>query len=131
MKRILLYLCLFFASFASSLPLAHAEPNHDALTPRAHDVQLSDVRTHYVVAGHGPLVFMSSVGWGPGSLEYQNAFKPMESHFTMVYVDERGNGASSLPADVKQMSVVVMADDIEYLRQYLGLDTMRLMEHSA
>lgn len=108
-----------------------AEKNQTALENGPHDAQLGDVRIHYTISGHGPLVFMTSVGWGLGSVVYQNGLKPLENHFTMVYVDERGNGGSSQPPDLQQMSTSVMADDLDHLREYLGLDKIRLMGHSS
>lgn len=108
-----------------------AEVNHAGLQPGSHTTQLGDVKIHYVVAGRGPVVFVTSVGWGLGTTLYQNGLKPLEYHFTVVYVDERGNGESSLPADLKAMSTSVMADDLDRLRIYLGLDVIDLVGHSS
>jgi pimeloyl-ACP methyl ester carboxylesterase len=110
---------------------ASAELNQAALKRGTHKVQLGDVRIHYVVAGHGPLVFVTSVGWGLGATLERNCFKPLESNFTLVFVDERGNGESSLPADLKDMSTSIMADDLDRLRSYLGVDDITLMGHSG
>jgi proline iminopeptidase len=131
MKQKFYVLCCLLGSVAFRSSQMSAEGIRTALQQGPHDAQLSDVRIHYVVRGRGPLVFMSSVGWGLGSLEYQNAFRPLEKQFTMVYVDERGNGDSALPSDLKQMSTSVMADDLNHLREYLGLSKLRLMGHSS
>lgn len=100
------------------------------LSPGPHDVQISDVRLHYYVTGTGPLVIVPSPGWGVGSAYLINGLAPLEKHFTMLYLDTRGSGLSSQPADRNQMSTAVMADDIDQLRIYLGLSSIRLVGHS-
>ena len=106
----------------------------DTIDPRvaigSHQAKLADVSLHYVVAGQGPLVFVTSPGWGIGSLYLQRGLAPLEKTFTVVYLDTRGSGGSSRPADTKQMSMAVMADDIDRFRSYLGLDSINLMGHS-
>jgi pimeloyl-ACP methyl ester carboxylesterase len=93
--------------------------------------QLGDVSIHYVVSGHGPILFYTTVGWGLSTVTYQHAFKPLEKHFTMVYVEVRGNGKSSLPSDLNHMDQADFAADIDHLRVYLGLDRINLMGHSG
>jgi pimeloyl-ACP methyl ester carboxylesterase len=85
---------------------------------------------HYVVAGRGPLVLVTSPGWGIGSIYLQNGLAPLEQRFTLLYIDTRGSGESTRPTDNKQMSTAVMADDIDRLRSYLGLDSINLLGHS-
>ena len=95
-----------------------------------HDAPVNDVQLHYTIAGHGPLVFVCSPGWGPGSLYLQRGLAPLEEHYTLLFIDTRGSGKSSKPADVKRMSGSDMADDIEGLRRYLALDKISLLGHS-
>jgi alpha/beta hydrolase fold len=106
----------------------------DTIDPKlslgSHQAKLADVSLHYVVAGHGPLVLVTSPGWGIGSLYLQRGLVPLEKTFTVVYLDTRGSGGSSRPTDTKQMSMAVMADDIDRFRSYLGLDSIKLMGHS-
>jgi proline iminopeptidase len=108
--------------------LAHAA--NPMLSAGPHDADLGDVRLHYVVAGSGPIVLATSPGWGVSSAYLQNGLTPLESRFTMVFIDTRGSGGSTRPADRAQMSESVMADDIEKLRVLLGLDSIRLLGHS-
>ncbi len=100
------------------------------LAPGPHDAPLADVSLHYTVAGQGPVVLAVSPGWGVGSLYMQKGFAPLEKDYTMVYIDTRGSGGSTHPADNSQMSAAVMADDLDRLRSYLGLDSIALMGHS-
>jgi proline iminopeptidase len=115
---------------ALTIQSAFADTNDPKLAVGSHQAELADATLHYVVAGHGPLVFVTSPGWGIGSLYLQRGFAPLETTFTVLYLDTRGSGESSRPADPKQMSTALMADDIDRLRSYLGIDSISLMGHS-
>ena len=121
---------LYAAIIAMTISTASASVVTSKLSVGSHEAPLGDIRLHYVVAGHGPLVFVTSPGWGVGSLYLQRGFAPLEEKFTLLYIDTRGSGESTRPADVKQMSTAVMADDLDHLRAYLGLDSVNLMGHS-
>jgi proline iminopeptidase len=95
-----------------------------------HDINLKEVRLHYVVRGQGPALFVTSPGWGVGSNYLQSSLTPLEQKFTVVYIDTRGSGGSSRPADRSRMSQGVMADDIDELRERLGLPHIDLLGHS-
>lgn len=101
-----------------------------ALGAGPHDIDLGEVRLHYVVEGTGPVVLVTSPGWGIGSLYLQSSLRPLESSHTFVFVDTRGSGGSSRPADPRRMSQGVMADDLDQLRARLGLDGIDLFGHS-
>lgn len=111
-------------------PMAHAAPAPAAMAPGDHTVDLGEVSIHYIVRGHGPVLFATSTGWGSTSRYLEKALAPLEAHMTMVYIDTRGSGGSSRPADSSHMSELVMADDIEKLRQALKLDHISLFGHS-
>lgn len=100
------------------------------LTTGPHDAQLADIRLHYMVAGHGPLIFVTSPGWGIGSLYLQKGLSPLEEQFTLLFIDTRGSGESSRPTDSTKMSTAVMADDIDRLRDYLAIESIMLVGHS-
>src|SRR5688572_23452948 len=62
-----------------------------------HGIDLKGVRLHYVVRGQGPVLFVTSPGWGVGSNYLQSSLTPLEQKFTVVYIDTRGSGGSSRP----------------------------------
>ena len=97
------------ASDGQSKGDASADTADPKLGIGSHEAKLADVSLHYVVAGHGPLVMVTSPGWGIGSLYLQRGLAPLEKTFTVLYFDTRGSGGSSRPADTKQMSTAVMA----------------------
>jgi pimeloyl-ACP methyl ester carboxylesterase len=76
---------------------ASADTIDPKLAVGSHQAKLADVSLHYVVAGHGHLVFVTSPGWGIGSLYLQRGLAPLEKTFTVVYLDTRGSGGSSRP----------------------------------
>jgi proline iminopeptidase len=83
-----------------------------------------------LVVGHGPLVFVTSPGWGSSSLYLQKGLSPLKEQFTLLFLDTRGSGGSSRPADSTKMSTSVMADDVDRVRDYLGIDSIILVGHS-
>ncbi|MFD1951478.1 alpha/beta fold hydrolase [Sphingomonas arantia] len=115
-------------SLACVSPVARAAP--PLLSAGAHYADLGAVKLHYVVRGAGPLLLVASPGWGPGSHYLQKGLQSLESTFTLVYIDMRGSGGSSRPADRANMSQSDMADDIEDLRKLLRINTIDLLGHS-
>jgi proline iminopeptidase len=91
--------------------------------------QINGLKLWYKVSGSGPVCIHPTPGWGPSSDLYFLKLKPLESMFTMVYLDTRGSGRSELP----ELNAYAMKDfvaDIEGLRKHLGVETMWLMGHS-
>ncbi|TCK32508.1 pimeloyl-ACP methyl ester carboxylesterase [Paraburkholderia sp. BL8N3] len=102
----------------------------DSLASGDHIVHLNGIDLHYCVCGDGPLLILISPGWGVGSGYLQRGFNFLRERFRLIFVDTRGSGLSSRPVDHKKMSSNDMADDLEALREYLGISTVRLMGHS-
>jgi proline iminopeptidase len=124
------FLCSLLAMLWLALSPAAASPANPGLTPGAHDADLGEIKLHYVVQGQGPVLFVAAPGWGVSSLYLQNGLKPLEAKRTLVYIDMRGAGGSSRPADRLRMSQGVMSDDMDALRQKLGLEAIDLIGHS-
>ena len=120
--RVLVFFCW--------IPGGKSEAANSDLSAGSHYVQLRDIRLHFVVAGHGPYVFVISLGWGIGSAYLQNGLAPLKNRFTLIFLDERGSGESSRPSDALTMSTAMMADDLEDLRRSLGLQSVDLLAHS-
>ncbi|MFM0501433.1 alpha/beta fold hydrolase [Paraburkholderia caffeinilytica] len=102
----------------------------DPLGSGEHNVYLNGVDLHYYVCGNGPLLFLISPGWGVGSGYLQRGFKSLQKRFRLVFMDTRGSGLSGRPADYTKMSSHDMADDLEALREFLGLSAIQLLGHS-
>lgn len=86
-----------------------------------HFFQADGIDFHYRVHGQGPYVVFGSVGWGmPCSYLWRAMDPQLESKYTAIYFEPRGNGQSSKPADDLTMTSKVMAEDFEHLRKHLG-----------
>lgn len=107
-----------------------SQQNSDKLSSGEHYADLGDVRLHYTVAGSGPLLIVCSPGWGISARYLELGLVPLEAHFKLLFIDTRGSGKSSRPADDNKMSGADMADDIEHLRVTLGLKQISLFGHS-
>lgn len=107
-----------------------SDKSKDLLGSGDHTVNLNGVDLHYRVCGEGPLLFLISPGWGIGSGYLQMGFNFLLERFRLVFVDTRGSGRSGRPVDHMKMSSNDMADDLEALREYLGLSTLQLLGHS-
>lgn len=100
------------------------------LSSGEHVATINSVKLAYTVAGRGPLLVVTSPGWGIGSTYLKEGLKPLLEHFRIIFVTTRGSGRSTRPVDVSQMGSAHMADDIEQLREYLGLPVINLFGHS-
>lgn len=117
------------AAITLALAASHSQAS-DALSPGEHSAHVNGVSLGYKVAGHGPILVVQSPGWGISSAYLQRTLTPLESNFTVIYVDSRGSGKSSRPADAAKMSTLDMADDLEALREFLGLSKIDVFGHS-
>jgi len=87
-----------------------------------HYFEADGIKFHYTLRGTGgPILVAQSVGWGPSAAYLWNLPQPLEELFTVVYFEPRGNGLSGRPSDESQISSIVMAHDLEHLREHLGL----------
>lgn len=78
---------------------------------------------------HRPVLF--AVHGGPGSdhSDFKPWLTPLADHMQIVYLDQRCNGQSER-VDPATCTLEQLADDIEALRQYLGLGRIHLLGHS-
>lgn len=101
------------------------------LTAGDHTADVGIATLQYRVAGNGPALIVQpgGAGWGGDAAAYPSVLAPLESMYTVVYLEPRGFGGSSGPAD-RSFSIDSYADDIESLRTYLGLERFTLLGHS-
>jgi proline iminopeptidase len=84
----------------------------------------------YKVSGTGPVCIMPTPGWGPSSDMYFQTLTPLETIFTVVYLDTRGTGRSERPMQASDYTYDQFASDLDALRQQLGQERVWLMGHS-
>lgn len=80
--------------------------------------------------GEGPAVLC--VPGGPGrAAAYLEDLGGLAASYTLLLLDQRGSGRSELPSDRASLAFPRLADDVDVVRQKFGLDTVRLLGHSA
>ncbi|NGM12384.1 alpha/beta fold hydrolase [Verrucosispora sioxanthis] len=84
----------------------------------------------YRLVGSGPPLVC--IPGGPGqAVEYLGELGGLSDHRTLVLLDNRGTGASSVPEDPETYRVDRLVQDVEALRDHLQLDRFDLFGHSA
>jgi proline iminopeptidase len=91
------------------------------------------VRLWYARRGVGestPVIFLHG-GPGEGSQTFRKFAGPdLESRLTMIYLDQRGSGWSDRPKNLEAYSIRQMVEDIEQLRENLGVQQIDILGHS-
>ena len=87
-------------------------------------------RLAYTTVGEGPLLLC--VPGGPGrAAVYLEDLGGLTASRTLVRLDNRGTGMSEVPADPASLRFDRMAEDLEALREHLGLEQADVLGHSA
>jgi proline iminopeptidase len=97
------------------------------LAPGHHTATINGLQLAYTVTGEGPLLFVTSPGWGVGSTHLQRGMTALCTDFTTIFIDTRGSGRSGQPLTEGDMSSAAMAHDLDQLRQHLGPEPINLM----
>ncbi|THA33991.1 alpha/beta hydrolase [Streptomyces sp. A1547] len=83
----------------------------------------------YRVLGDGdPVVCIPG---GPADSRYLGDVGGLSAHRRLIVLDLRGTGRSAIPADAASYRCDRLVDDVEALREHLGLPQMDLLAHSA
>ncbi|MFD8984449.1 alpha/beta fold hydrolase [Streptomyces sp. NPDC059564] len=86
-------------------------------------------RLAYHVTGDGdPLVCLPG---GPADSRYLGDLGGLSAHRRLILLDLRGTGRSAIPADTTSYRCDRQVDDVEALRQHLGLSRTDVLAHSA
>jgi proline iminopeptidase len=107
---------------------------------KAAPTAIYEVKEQYVDAG-GVLIYTVSMGHGaplvvlhggPGASHdyFLPYLLPLARDNRLVFIDERGSGKSEKLEDVSKYTVEAMVEDVEAVRQALGLGRINLLGHS-
>lgn len=102
--------------------------------------QINGTRIYFDVEGVGlvpdgpvmrqkPVCFILHGGPGGDHSCYKNVLTPLTEYMQLVYIDNRGSGRSA-KGPQSTYTMETNADDLEALRQYLGIDKVILMGQS-
>ena len=88
------------------------------------------VMIYYKMLGRGePLLILHG---GPGASHdyFLPYLLPLARHHKLIFIDERGSGKSQKLEDLPAYTVENMVEDVEAVRQGLGLGKISLLGHS-
>lgn len=89
-------------------------------------IKIDDIAFQYTREGKGePVVVIGSSVYYPKSFS-----KSLKERFEMIYVDMRHFIPSYNPSDKKSINLTTWADDLETIRQQLGLKKITVIGHS-
>lgn len=126
MAKSIIKLGILLYAIASSAMAAPSSP----LTVGEHNARMGGLLIHYQVAGHGPALVVQAPGWGIGTTYLARGLEPLQKHFTVVTYDPRGTGGSTPVSSHDHLTNEDLVGDLEQLRRYWGLPTMKLLGHS-
>ncbi|HUI10831.1 MAG TPA: alpha/beta hydrolase [Bacteroidota bacterium] len=121
--------CLSLVCIAGSRPALSDTKGSTVIREGEFTADINGLKLWYKVSGSGPVCILPTPGWGPSSDLYFLKMKPLESIFTMIYLDTRGSGRSERP-DPHAYTMHDFVADIEGLREHIGAESVWLMGHS-
>jgi proline iminopeptidase len=111
-------------------PPAKATPSSNVYPIQEGYVDANGVLIYYKSIGRGAALMVVHGGPGASHDYFLPYLLPLARTNRVVFIDERGSGRSEKLADVKQYTVEAMVEDVEAVRQALGLGKMSLLGHS-
>jgi proline iminopeptidase len=127
-SRILLYL-LLACMLAGSL--SAAGQTSAAVYPQQEGfVDAHGVMIYYKILGRGEPLLIVHGGPGASHDYFLPYLLPLARHNQLVFIDERGSGRSEKLEDPSGYTVENMVEDVEAVRQALGLGKISLLGHS-
>ncbi len=85
---------------------------------------------HYSVMGSGAPLLIAPVTWGVDGHRW-TTLDALAEQFTLIRLDPRGTGGSGTVSDKSEYGIPTLVNDIEALRDHLGIERWNLMGQSA
>ena len=130
--RLLLALVLLsvapFACPQTSLAAPHQVANVYPI--RQGFIDVNGVMIYFEILGRGEPLMIVHGGPGASHDYFLPYLLPLARHNRIIFIDERGSGQSQKLEDASQYTVENMVEDVEAVRQALGLGKMSLLGHS-
>src|SRR5713101_6456269 len=137
MKHRLTSVCLilFLSAIAVSVAAAQAAKPTAAATANVYPLQegfvdANGVMIYYKVLGRGEPLMIVHGGPGASHDYFLPYLLPLARHNKLIFIDERGSGRSQKLEDPSGYTVENMVEDVEAVRQALGLGKISLLGHS-
>jgi proline iminopeptidase len=129
---------LFLITLLSSISLfpfpASAQSDNSSATNvyaiREGYVDANGVMVYYKIFGHGKPLLIVHGGPGASHDYFLPYLTPLARRNELIFIDERGSGRSQSLEDASGYTVENMVEDVEAVRQALGLGQISLLGHS-
>jgi proline iminopeptidase len=124
MKTLIFSMVLALGAIGSAAQTDHVYPVQDGF------VDANGVMIYYTMMGRGePLLILHG---GPGASHdyFLPYLLPLARHHKVIFIDERGSGKSQKLEDRSAYTIENMVEDVEGVRQGLGLGKISLLGHS-
>ena len=93
-------------------------------------VDASGVMIYYKILGRGEPLMIVHGGPGASHDYFLPYLLPLARHHKLIFIDERGSGRSQKLEDPSGYTIENMVEDVELVRQALGLAKINLLGHS-
>jgi proline-specific peptidase len=136
MKKFFPLTFLLIASLAATTdaqagkPVAHAASASNVYPVQEGFVDAKGVMIYYKMLGRGAPLMVVHGGPGASHDYFLPYLLPLARHNKVVFIDERGSGRSQKLEDPSGYTIENMVEDVETVRQALGLGKISLMGHS-
>src|SRR5690348_8648046 len=120
------------AALANAAPqqAAVGETGSSVYTMQQGFVDAHGVLIYYMTVGRGAPLMIVHGGPGADHTYFLPYLLPLARHNKLVFIDERGSGQSQKLQNTAGYTVENMVEDVEAVRQALGLGRMSLLGHS-
>src|SRR2546427_7277444 len=137
MKNRLTSFCLVLLFSAITVSAAAREGPKPAETPASNVYPLQEgfvdangVMIYYKILGRGEPLMIVHGGPGASHDYFLPYLLPLARHNKLIFIDERGCGRSQKLEDSSGYTIENMVEDVEAVRQALGLGNISLLGHS-
>ena len=131
----ILHVAIFFCFLATAV--GQIQKPHPAASPASHVypvqegfVDANGVMVYYMMLGRGEPLMIVHGGPGASHDYFLPYLLPLARHNKVIFIDERGSGRSEKLEDPAGYTVENMVEDVEAVRQALGLGKISLLGHS-
>ena len=134
LNLVCVYLCLvFFISGCNQQPAKIISDNNNPQNVYPMEegfVEANHVMIYYKAIGHGDPLLIVHGGPGASHDYFLPYLLPLIKNNRLIFIDERGSGRSQKLEDPKGYTVENMVEDVETVRQSLGLGKISILGHS-
>jgi len=118
------------ANAQASKPVAYAASASNVYPVQEGFVDANGIMIYYKMFGRGAPLMIVHGGPGASHDYFLPYLLPLARHNKVVFIDERGSGRSQKLEDPSGYTVENMVEDVEAVRQALGLGKISLLGHS-